>query len=109
MLKYGFSKSLFTEFALGGFHDTSALKTKKRNDTQKGVWCTPSFPICSRLLQDMNESLFYICRNTNLLRPRGCAVRHDCTFFEQELNVTSGRVTCKQKATGPFAGINSLR
>lgn len=30
-------------------------------------------------------------------------------IFEQELNVTSGRVTDKQKATGPFAGINSPR
>ncbi len=46
---------------------------------------------------------------SNLLRLRGCAIEHDHTFFVQELNVTSGWVTCKQKATSRFAGINSLR
>lgn len=86
--------------------DTSALKAKKKNGTQDGVRCTPSFPICSCLLQAMNASFFYI---SNLLRPAGCALEHDCTFLEQELNVTSGRVTCKPKASGPFAGINSPR
>lgn len=89
--------------------DTSALKAKKKNDTQEGVRCTPSFPVCSCLLEAMNASFFYICRVSNLLRLGGCALEHDCTFLEQELNVTPGRVTCKQKASGPFAGRNSPR